>query len=549
MTNYYKTITGILVITFFTAIIFLPRLATLPYRGEEPRRVVSSYELLQSGNWFVPTIQNEVFLSRPPLQNWVIAATGMIRGNFDHLTGRLPSVLCVLLTALLIYYYSLAALSHNTALLASLFFLTMPQVIQLGRTAETELMFTLFLSASFLLWHRGEMSNWSNTWKWTVAYFLLACATLTKGINQAPVYFAAIIGMHLLWNRRLNTLLSTGHLIGLGLFCLIVGFWQWGFMHYVGAKTGLMMHMGDVALRFNDTGLKKYINHAITFPVELFAVMLPWSILLPVYLSRSFWLKRLPPEAKPIAVFCISAIAITFLSVWIPPGAQTRYYMPLFPCFAILAAMVATAACRPLQDNEKVNALLQQPDLLFPKILILLIPMAGVITFIWALIGRYWIVPPEPLSNAVVYLCGTVVLSLCLIIILHKKTANKLYLSVICYALFAALTVSLVYTDTRKIVYNDVESQVLRGLNKLPKGTNLVSIGPIAFDFLYYYMLHTGKTIPIMTDEAPGTDYLCADSRITLPLPWKKISEIETGRYKKEYTNRPVEKVIIAKKM
>lgn len=549
MTNNYKTLIHILIIFFASALIFLPRLDSLPYRGEEPRRVVSSYELLQSGNWFVPTIQQEVFLSRPPLQNWVIAATGMIRGNFDHLTGRLPSVLCVLLTALLIYYYSLSSLSRGTALLASLFFLTMPQVIQLGRTAETELMFTLFLSGSFLLWHRGEMKNWPNTLKWTVAYFLLACATLTKGINQAPVYFAAIIGINLLINRRLHTLLSAGHLLGLSLFCLIVGFWQWGFVHYVGAKTGWLMHMGDVAMRFNDNGIKKYITHGITFPFELFAVMLPWSILLPVCLKPSFWQQRMPAQAKPVAIFCLGAIAITILSVWIPPGAQTRYYMPLFPCFAILAAIVAETVCRPAESKSRW----QLPDL-FIKVLLILIPLAGLLNMTWSAFDIHWIVPPEPLANALIYLTGTLILSAFLVIILRKKSPEKLYLSVMCYTLFAALTISLVYTDTRKIIYNDAEPKVVAGLKMLPANTNLVSIGPIAFDFLYYYMLHTGKTIPIIPYDTFISDqnawnYVCTDAKIKLPQHWQTLMEMEVGRYKKEYTKRQIEKVIIAKRI
>jgi glycosyltransferase involved in cell wall biosynthesis len=177
-------------------LIFLPKLHVLPFRGEEPRRVVCAFEMLQSGNWFVPTVQKELFLSRPPLQNWVIAATGFLRGTFDHLTGRLPTLFSILLTTLLIYYYCISALSRRTALLAALFFLTFPQVLQLGLTAETELLFTFLLTGSFLLWHCGDLRKWNEYLKWGCAYAFLGLATLTKGINQAPLYFAAIIGIY-----------------------------------------------------------------------------------------------------------------------------------------------------------------------------------------------------------------------------------------------------------------------------------------------------------------------------------------------------------------
>jgi 4-amino-4-deoxy-L-arabinose transferase-like glycosyltransferase len=100
-----KTVLEILFLIFCGSIIFLPRLHELPYKGEEPRRVICAQELLLSGNLFVPTIQNELFLSRPPFQNWIIALTGKMLGNFGHLSGRLPSFLSVLATTLLIYFY------------------------------------------------------------------------------------------------------------------------------------------------------------------------------------------------------------------------------------------------------------------------------------------------------------------------------------------------------------------------------------------------------------------------------------------------------------
>ncbi len=313
------------------ALIYLPRLAELPFRGEEPRRVICAFEMLQSGNFVVPTIQNEVFLSRPPFQNWVIAGLGAIRGSFDHLTGRLPSVFFLLMTALLIYGYARVRLSHAASFFAALCFITFPQVIQLGITAETELMFTFFLSGSFLLWHKGELDDWSPWFKWSIAYFFLALATLTKGINQAPLYFAAIIGCYLLFHRKLKSFVTLSHLVGLSLFLFIVGFWQWQFIQDVGSKVGWMMHAGDVGLRFKDMGVSKYLEHALVFPIELVAVLLPWSIFFVVYFSRKFWM-NLSSQIRPIALFSISAIAITILTVWYPPLHATISLLCHFKC-------------------------------------------------------------------------------------------------------------------------------------------------------------------------------------------------------------------------
>ncbi|TAL66266.1 MAG: phospholipid carrier-dependent glycosyltransferase [Legionella sp.] len=553
MPQFWKNFATIGLILSLGFLIFFPRLDSLPYRGEEPRRVVSSFEMLQSNNWFVPTIQNQVFLSRPPLQNWVIALTGELRGSFDHLTGRLPSAICTLLTALLIYYYCLANLSMLTALLASLCFLTMPQVIQLGRTAETELMFTFLLSGSFLLWHRGELKQWPKSLKWGIAYLFLAGANLAKGINQAPLYFAAIIGLYLLINRQIRELFTLAHLFGLLVFCSLVGFWQWGFVHHVGAQTGWLMHAGDVGLRFQHFALKNYLQHWLNFPLELLAVMLPWSILIFAYLNREFWQKCIPDTARPIVIFCLSAIAITFFSVWFPPGAATRYYLPMYPCFAILAAIVLNTAVAPIANLHSGALTWIRLGPFLAKIGVLVIPLCGVLNFLWAYSNIQIIIPPQPLFNAGMFLVGTLLIGLGSYWGLRLDSAKRVYMPVIFYSLFAALTINLLYTDTRLKQYNDVENQLIAGLQKVPKDYPLMSIGQVPFDFLYYYMLHTGKTIPLVTYEQLINQphglwlYFFAHQVIPIPPLAEKLAEIETGRFKKEYSQTPVDKTFIVK--
>ena len=70
---------------------YLPRLDYLTIRGEETRRARVAYEMLESGDWIVPRQQGEVYLSRPPLGNWLIALVGIIRGQIDLVAVRLPS--------------------------------------------------------------------------------------------------------------------------------------------------------------------------------------------------------------------------------------------------------------------------------------------------------------------------------------------------------------------------------------------------------------------------------------------------------------------------
>ena len=139
-------------VTLATAIYF-SRIADLPIRGEETRRAMVAWEILQSGDWIVPRQQGAPFLSRPPVGSWPIAWLVSATGDLSLVAVRLPSILATVLTTLLVYAYSRQFLSRLGALSSALVYCTFAQVLQLGRVAETEALFTLFVSAALFVWH------------------------------------------------------------------------------------------------------------------------------------------------------------------------------------------------------------------------------------------------------------------------------------------------------------------------------------------------------------------------------------------------------------
>jgi 4-amino-4-deoxy-L-arabinose transferase-like glycosyltransferase len=178
------------------------RLTDLVLRGEETRRGIVAIEMLRSGDWIVPSIQEDVYFmsNRPPLQQWLIASIGWLRGGVDAFAVRLPSAIAVLLTSWLVYAYGRIFLKRAGAFAAAVAFATMGQVLELGRLGESDPLFTLFLSGSLLLWHAGRTLGWPEWKTWSLGYLFAALATLTKG-PQAPVYFAAGVGLSLLVTR------------------------------------------------------------------------------------------------------------------------------------------------------------------------------------------------------------------------------------------------------------------------------------------------------------------------------------------------------------
>jgi 4-amino-4-deoxy-L-arabinose transferase-like glycosyltransferase len=244
--------------------VYFSRLTALPIRGEESRWAGVSRELTVTGDLVVPRQQGQPFLSRPPLQCWLIALAGQARGQIDLAVVRLPATLATLLTSLLCYAYARGFLSPVGALAAGAGYATMVQVLELGRVAETEALLTLCLSASLLVWHMGHVRGWPAAGTWMAAYTLVALGVLAKG-PQPPVYFAASVGLYLLLTRKLRVLLSWQHAVGVLTGALVAGAWLVPFYWHMGWG-GLQTIFGhDVGLRFVDMSWGTIVKHFIGY--------------------------------------------------------------------------------------------------------------------------------------------------------------------------------------------------------------------------------------------------------------------------------------------
>ncbi len=82
---------------------YFTRMTSLTVRGEESRRGLIAREMLNTGDWIVPRCQGVPLFSRPPLQNWLIAAVGIVRGDVDIFALRFPSDCAILMTVILVY--------------------------------------------------------------------------------------------------------------------------------------------------------------------------------------------------------------------------------------------------------------------------------------------------------------------------------------------------------------------------------------------------------------------------------------------------------------
>lgn len=506
--------------------IYFSRISELSIRGEESRRALVAMEMLRSGSWIVPRIQGEIYLSRPPLQNWAIALFGMLRGGVDEVAARLPSTLAVLLTVVLIYGYGRTFLSRSGALLAAAAFATMGQVLELGRLAETEAVFTVFLSGSLLVWHWGESRNWPAWSVWSSGYLLAALATLAKGI-QGPVYFVSSVGAYLLLSRRWKYAVSWSHLAGLLVFFAVWGGWQLPFYRSLTAAEVVRIYGDNVGMRFADTSWPTILGHLAVYPLELLVCLLPWSILLITFLLPGF--RASTPRSSSHLQFLAVSLAVTFPTCWLVPGAQERYYMPLYPCFALLIGFAGERCWN--AGNASFWARSWKRYLIGMAVV-----GAGTAAVI---LGGSGFASPEsflwqPFGSAVVLAAAMSAAAVAAFRCRSGATGFQRHAGVVSVALIAGTLYTGLVVNVLDRTSENTKEQIAALRNLLPEDARLHSLGAADHRFAYYFQepVHLVSWSEVGNGVGPDVEYFCFrndDGKLPeqLPFSWKPVGIVD----------------------
>jgi len=507
------------------------RLETLTIRGEEPRRAAVGKEMLSTGEWVVPRLQGHPFLSRPPLQNWSIALFSKLTGDVDRLAMRLPSAIAVLLTVLVVFWYSRHFLRSPGAFAAGVAFATMAQVMELGRLGETEALFTFFVGASLLVWHLGYEKRWPAPVVWMVGYGLAALGALTKG-PQAPFYFVGAVCLFLALRRDWRWLFGWPHLAGVLLFVALLGLWGIPFVMETGWHGVRSMLFAEVSLRFTDTSVLAVVTHLAAYPFLLLLCMLPWSVALVCLGHRASW-RDAGDSSRPVAFVLISLI-VAFPTCWIPPGAHERYMMPLYPLVAVLVG-VALQFC---YDSRAGTTLDRWHRALCVAISAV---MAGAGLTILAL--SFWSTPDDriwaqPKAFAVVY---AVLAASAAGVVLWSRTdrgSARHHYGLLAVGVFMGLSMTGAFVNALKKQSVDTPGAIAELERNLPIDHRMVSLGPVnpLFGLLYSHSIGRIDRLDSVLLLEDGT-FFCFDPGqplpgdvLSLPFPWQEFAVVSVAR-------------------
>ncbi len=343
---------ALLAITALWATIYLPGLGGPELKGEEGRRILPGLAMLESGEWVVPSMEGQPYLRKPPLYNWAVVASVRATGRVNEFTARLPSVTCVLLLALgggvLLASFvagpgARPADRAKAAFLTGALLLVHSGLLEKGRLAELEAMFTSLSGLGMALWMmlwRQEAPKWLT---WTLPGVWLGVAMLCKGPTHY-VFFYAVVVATLKRDRSLRELLHPAHFAGLAVAWGIFALWAVPFRQRV-ASVAPDLDAGSTWVQqlTSRLGFESFnLADWLLSPVDALVMFLPWMIVIVV-----FW-RKLPAVAaklggrdEALVLGLRTGVLVSVVAILLVPETRARFVQPVtLPMLALAAVLL-----------------------------------------------------------------------------------------------------------------------------------------------------------------------------------------------------------------
>jgi 4-amino-4-deoxy-L-arabinose transferase-like glycosyltransferase len=403
---------------------------------------------------------------KPPLINWVSAASFKLTGVQNEWSARLPSVLAMLGASLLMFGFGRRAIGERAALLGVLCFLTLIGCIEKGRLAEIEVYYIAFTGAAFMAWLAGFLGK-ANRWlTWIVAGVLLGLALLAKGPAHFLFFYLLLAGV--CWQtKRWRELFSLPHLLGLMVCFGMALAWAMPFIteydHLLkenhrrvlaiaqakglplpeAPRTAVDSWLFEVSSRVTGEEKSSIGDWLVRGPRAL-VMFLPWILFLPLAWKKQVVTGERDTEdcTKVFRGILYGAIA-GFAFMVLLPSSSPRYVAPLLGPVAMLLGWLLSAG----MAEEQRRAFAIWKHLMLAVAVVSLLALAGLVLFSKETLSL-------PASESVLWILGFAV---CIIgsvwVLRHRDSLAEKFAAWACLGMtaamgcYGALTGVYVHTD------------------------------------------------------------------------------------------------------
>lgn len=305
-----------------------------PYHTDENFYILSTKNMVQSGDYLTPMFHEKKRFAKPILFYWLVAASYKTFG-IDLVSARLWSVIFGTGSAWLVFLIGRRLMTSQAALVGAFILPSIYLHFQISRWATTDMTLSFFILSAFYFFIKGFQEESSRRRNFYLFYLAMALGFLTKGppaILLPGLTIAAFLFVRGDWKMFREMCLLHGFLI-----LLAVDVPWFAVMFY--------LHGDEFLNHLLGAELRDRVLHQIPFSFYYLGVIvryyLPWSLFLICSLAvlvqgfKSRLIKFFDKENFGI-LFCTLWVLIPLIVFTLFRIEHSRYLLPACPAVALL---------------------------------------------------------------------------------------------------------------------------------------------------------------------------------------------------------------------
>ncbi len=338
------------------AILFFARLGARALWSCVFRWAEIAREMIVTHNYFWPTINGHVYYDKPLGSYWLVIFSTPFTGGLNEAATRIPCAIAGLLAVAILMRLVRRLYDAPTAILAGVILATSFSFVFFSRHASADVETLTGELAALLLFNHNEERGGG---LWVAGLWLIMAATsLTKGLLGFALPLL-VIGVYSCLRDGVGPFfdaISRGSLLDRIRRLVERNRWLFNWATIAGIALGAIVYYLPFEISSRLTGSEKglamvYRENVVRFfhpfdhrgPIYLyvyviFALMAPWSAILPAALVETHGLRRAGAEPARADRFALVYFWATFIFFTVSGSRRSYYILPILPAAAILVA-------------------------------------------------------------------------------------------------------------------------------------------------------------------------------------------------------------------
>ncbi|SDB21272.1 4-amino-4-deoxy-L-arabinose transferase [Flavobacteriaceae bacterium MAR_2010_188] len=532
-------------ITIFVMLITLTSFDYIPVSIMESRNFITAREMVNDGNWLLPTLNGEPRYEKPPLPTWLSAVSGIALGIDSVFALRLPGIFMIMIIGIFCYLITDKLIKYKTqAFINSLIVITSFYVFAITVEAPWDIFAHGFMLMGIFFLINSFQSEKLNLISSLLSALCIGLSILSKGPVSVYALFLPFLIAYLVVFRGSFKRSKVFTLFSVIFLALIIGGW-WFIYARINNPAAF-----DAVVNTESTNWANYNVRPFYYYWSFFIQSGIWTI--PTFISLLYpYLKDKVYNLKAYQ-FTLLWTLISVILLSIIPEKKSRYLMPVLIPLALNTGFYIEYLFR---EFKNIKSYLE------------LVP----IYFYFGILAIACFVIPISVFFMKDYFVGFSILwytllsftlltiGLALFLGLKNKNPKTLFISVVGIMVSVLLFLPPIYDKMERNNYNPI-SEFHK--NRLYKDISVYSINGVSPEFIWDYgdkipELRTESSEILIPDEnqfgllVPRANDSVGEFLKSKNLKYKKISTYNLNRSAKgakAYKDRLVNDLLLVSK-